>query len=155
VQVQGIQLFEKFSEPKNAIFGLALEFEPIKNLFLEVDGLYRPLHVMSENNSIPGEGVRTNGRFSVLTWEFPVLAKYKWPGRNLRPFVELGPSFRATGNLNGFDPSHYGITGGVGMETHLGKVKISPAVRYNRWQADGKQPGTIPNQAELIVGFSF
>src|SRR2546422_5173769 len=36
-------------------------------------------------------------------------------------------------NPNAYDPSHYGITGGVGAEAHLGKLKVSPAVRYTHW----------------------
>src|SRR2546425_1775402 len=42
----------------------------------EIDGLYRPLHVMGQNISIPGEGVRTNEGFTVLTWEFPESAAF-------------------------------------------------------------------------------
>src|SRR5260370_4098625 len=30
--------------------------------------------------------------------------------RRRAPFVEAGPSFRVDGNLNGYNPSHYGAT---------------------------------------------
>ena len=69
----------------------------------------------------------------MLTWEFPLLAKYRFPTRRLQPLIELGPSFRATGNLNDADPSHFGITAGAGIETSLSRLKIAPVVRFTRW----------------------
>jgi len=156
---QGIPASKSFSQSKSPVIGLVVEFQPRKNLAVEVNGLYRPLHLTDENLiSIPEERVREGqeSTVTVLTWEFPVLAKYKLPVAAVKTFVEVGPSFRATGNLNGKDPSHYGITGGLGAEAHLRKLKISPTVRYTRWEADRwKCCGTIPNQVELIVGFAF
>ena len=38
---------------------------------------------------------------------------------------------------------------------NLGKIRVSSAICYNHWQADSYPSGTIRNQAELIVGFSF
>lgn len=52
----------------------------------------------------------------VVTWEFPVLAKYRFSEGRFRPFIEAGPEFRTTGNLN-FSPSRYGGTAGFGIET--------------------------------------
>jgi len=156
---QGIPASKSFSQSKSPVIGLVVEFQPRKNLAVEVNGLYRPLHLTDENLiSIPEERVREGqeSTVTVLTWEFPILAKYKLPVAAVKTFVEVGPSFRATGNLNGNDPSHYGITGGLGAEAHLRKLKISPTVRYTRWEADRwKCCGTIPNQVELIVGFAF
>ena len=131
-------------ESTHPIFGAAVEFQTLENLFIEVDGLYRPLHVKGDPAG-----------FTVLTWQFPTLLKYKFRGRRLRAFAELGPSFRTTGNDNGYDPSLYGITVGAGVEANLGKVKLAPTLRYIRWRADSKPPGLIPNQVEGIVGVSF
>jgi hypothetical protein len=130
-----------------------LEFDVYKNLAVAANGIYRPLH-----------GVEGSVRFAVLTWEFPVLAKYKFrPSRAMRPFVELGPAFRTDGNFNGPRPSHYGVTGGAGVETRLGKVKISPLVRYTRWAKERAPPSlqspsdrsTFLNQVQCLVAFSF
>jgi hypothetical protein len=43
------------------------------------------------------------------------------------------------------------------MEDHLRALKIAPALRYTHWAADNSPgaTGAIPNQAELLVGFSF
>jgi hypothetical protein len=139
------------------IVGASIEFDILKSLSVEVDGLYRPLH--ARDVSIMPDGSRHEGvRFTVLTWEFPMLAKYRFAFRGLKPFLELGPSVRATGNLQGPSPSHIGITGGAGVETRLGKLKISPTLRYTRWAMDREGAGgsrTIPNRAEILLAFSF
>lgn len=139
------------------IVGASLEFDVLESLSVEVDGLYRPLH--ARDAIIRPDGSRHDGvRFTVLTWEFPLLAKYRFALRGLKPFLELGPSLRAAGNLNDANPSHCGITGGAGVEVRLGKLKISPALRYTRWAKDASpQDGlrTIPNRAEILVAFSL
>lgn len=53
------------------------------------------------------------------------------------PFLEAGPSFRAAGNLNGYNPSHFGVTAGGGAEIRKGAVLLSTALRYTRWAKDG------------------
>jgi hypothetical protein len=41
----------------------------------------------------------------------------------------------------------------MGLQTRLGKLKVSPETRYTRWQRDGQDTGT--DQVELLVGFAF
>jgi hypothetical protein len=92
----------------------------------------------------------------VITWEFPVLAKYRFAVAVARPFLEAGPSLRTTGNLNSANPSHYGFTGGVGIETHWKNVNIAPVIRYTRWAPESHVADVkaVANQLELLVGFS-
>jgi len=130
------------------------------HLSVEADALYRPLNYTFA-------GVNPNGTLNsvspatVVTWEFPVLAKYSFPMRIAKPFLVLGPSFRAAGNLNQASPSNHGFTAGAGMEAHLvGKLKAAPVVRYTRWAADGNFAGGIGpvfirDQVEILVGLSF
>lgn len=73
--------------------------------------------------------------FRVETFEFPVLAKYRFGVGKLRLFAEAGPSFRAAGNLN-FYPSHYGASAGVGVEMPWRRLNIALALRYTRWAPD-------------------
>ena len=113
---------------------------------IEVDGLYRRMHT----RGIP------RSSFSVVTWEFPILAKYRFSLLHRRPLVEAGPSFRATGNLNDIHPSHYGFTAGAGVEGQTGRLRIEPAVRYTRWAQDRPLRSDIrtkTDQLELLVGF--
>ena len=123
---------------------------------LEVDTLYKPLH----SSFGQGQG------FTVLSWDFPVLAKYHLAALGRVPFVEAGPSFRAAGNLNGYAPSHFGVTVGAGAEIPKGWVILSTALRYTRWIKDGPPnsslfaggadyPRTNVNAAELIGGIGF
>jgi hypothetical protein len=133
--------------------GATLEARLVRDFFLEVDGIYHPLHFRE-----PEFGSFVHQ--AVLTWEVPVLFKYKFRARRLRPIIEGGPAFRATGNLNGSQPSTYGAAGGLGVETALRRLKISPEVRYTRWARDAHpndafRPQTLPNRVELLVGFSF
>lgn len=157
--LQGIPASRSFSESRSRVVGVMVGFEPLKNLFIEVSGLYRPLHLTDENLiSIPEEGTRPGQKLTVtvLTWEFPLLAKFKLRATGVRPFVELGPSFRATGNLNAKNPSHYGVAGGVGAEMSRRKMRISPTLRYTRWATDQNLgTRTNRNQLEVLIGLSF
>jgi len=65
---------------------------------------------------------RTGTEFS---WEFPVLGKYQIFASKMNPFIEAGPSFRPAENRE-----LIGVTAGVGVETHMRGLNVSPAVRY-------------------------
>ncbi len=94
---------------------------------------------------------------TVVTWEFPLSAKYTIPVRTLRPFIEVGPSFRSSGNLNGTAPSSYGGTAGLGVKGRVWKLQVGPALRYTHWASDKPlyAPQTKRNQVEVLVGVSF
>ena len=120
-------------------------------LSVEADGIYKPLR-----SSFGGAG-----HYSVITWDFPVLAKYQWTKSPWTPFIEAGPSFRLAGNLN--NPSHYGVTAVAGMERRVGSLRITPTLRYTRWAVDpplyysysGGNERTSANVVEVLFGISF
>lgn len=127
--------------------GLMTELTISRDLSVEVNGLYRRLHF-------------ENAPEVVVTWEIPVLAKYTFAQAPLRPFLEAGPSFRVTGNLNYTDPAHFGTSAGAGMEARWRRLRITPTLRYTRWAKDGQvraasQTFTKRDQVELLFGFSF
>ncbi len=93
-------------ESNSLIAGASIEMGLAKHLAIEVDGMYRPLHATDVPVDLYPEG-RTV-RFATLTWEFPTLLKYRFSTPKARPFVELGPSFRAMGNVEITPPSLYG-----------------------------------------------
>jgi hypothetical protein len=145
-----------YSSSKDYIAGAMLEYRFTPHWSVEADGLFRTLHGVSA-------AVLANGSLNsvspspVITWEFPVLAKYRFAARKWTPLVELGPSFRTAGNLNEANPSHAGVTAGVGMELHAGKLAIAPTLRYTRWAEDTVilgNPKSAPNQVELLAEFS-
>lgn len=149
--------FDRFySSSKDWTLGASVEFHLPRNLSVEVEGLYRKLHFVTAGVE-PGGSLNSVSPSPVITWEFPVLAKYRFHWRGVQPFVEAGPSFRTVGNLNGTNPSHYGGAAGIGVEVHVGILNISPLLRYTRWAADSiqlAQPSSNPNQMELLLEVS-
>jgi hypothetical protein len=139
--------------------GLTAELNLAGNVSVEVDAIYKPLRAGSDSPNVQTP-------FSVLTWQIPVLAKYRWTRPGWTPFAETGPTLRVAGNLNGYNPSHYGITAGAGIEARTHGIRLSPALRYTRWATDASPyrlpPGghfdysrTNSNAVELVVGVSF
>ena len=148
-----------YSTPKRWIAGGIVEVRLPLHLSVEVDGLYHELEFTNafiEPNGTPN----SVSPAAVVTWEFPLLAKYRFSLPILKPFVEAGPSFRTAGNLNSTSPSSHGFTAGAGVEAHASKLRIAPQVRYTRWARDRSSPysfapSTVPDQAEFLVSFSF
>lgn len=146
-----------YSTLKDYIIGPTIDVRlPWGGLSVEFDALYRPMNLtmatVQSDGSLLGVSPAT-----VVTWQFPALLKYTFRSRALNPFIETGPSFRASGNLNGASPSIYGATAGVGMEAHLGKLRIGPLVRYTHWAADADHTSVRSkrNQIELLLGLAF
>ena len=154
--------FQRTDEEQGYIAGLALEWELSRRVSIEANGLYRPPRAHTYFPvDVPGLPRSEVGfEFTVLTWQFPILAKYRWlPESRIRPVFEAGPSLRAAGNLNGYNPSRYGFTAGGGIEIGYKATKISPVLRYTRWARDpaGAVPSarTTPNQVELLFSITF
>ncbi len=143
-----------YSDSERYIVGGMFELQFPKDWSIEVDGLFHPLRF--EFGTILPNGTLIGGSPSpVITWEFPVLAKYRFRWGAWSPFLEAGPSFRTAGNLNGSNPSHYGLAAGAGAETRLGRFRIAPEVRYIRWAEDRNSlgPFTSSDQVELLTSF--
>jgi Outer membrane protein beta-barrel domain len=149
---------DKIAERTRYLAGPTAQMNLMPNISVEVDAIYNPLRA----DQVAG----LQERFSVITWQFPVLAKYRWTREMWAPFAEVGPSFRLAGNLNGYDPSHYGITFGGGLEMRTHGVRLFPALRYTRWVQDpltNRNPAGVQadysrtnvNAVELVIGVSF
>jgi hypothetical protein len=123
-----------FLNPKITVVGATIEYRLPWNLSVEADGLFRELHMTLE-------GVETNGTLNsvspapVVTWEFPMLGKYRFHWSRFDSFVEAGPAFCTTGNLNAY-PSHDGVAAGVGVDLYWRVFDIAPVLRYTRWAHD-------------------
>jgi len=126
--------------------GVLLEWHFLQRLSLEANGLYRAIHFHE---------TQVGPRDTVLTWEMPVLLKYSFKSATrLHPFVEGGPAFRATGNVNS-NPSHAGVSAGVGLGIHFRFLDLAPRVRYTRWRADPDFfTFTKSDQLEILVDFT-
>lgn len=156
-----------YSAPKRWIAGGMIELRLPLHLAVEVDGLYHELEYIMSASVAANGAVRGGSPGPVVTWEVPVLAKYRFPSLSAispmgNPFVEVGPSFRASYNLNSTSPSNHGVTVGVGMEAHAWRLRIAPQIRYTRWARDRFVPplapfsvNTVPDQTALLVMISF
>jgi hypothetical protein len=145
-----------WSQSKDWMAGAMIELRFRPAFSVEVDGMYRTLHMTWA--SVLSDGTLNSVSPSpVVTWEFPVLAKYRFNWEGVKPFVEAGPSFRTTGNLN-FNPSHLGASAGLGVEARWRGLNVAPRLRYTRWAPDlgayGSSGTSQLNQVELLVAFS-
>jgi len=136
----GLTTFDLFSDSHSFIAGFSAEVEIHSGLSLEVNALHRNLNLQSRF-LLPDGSPLQNSSSTVTTWEYPILLKYRLPMVwAIHPFLEAGPSFRTRDNPAPTQPSQFGGTIGTGMEFRVGSVRISPAIRYTRWQYDGDYP---------------
>lgn len=152
-----------YSDAKDYIIGPFAELRLPFGFGVEADALYRPLSFATQTT-----GFSSSTRFS--TWEFPILAKYRFKFPIARPYIDAGPSFRTTTD-NTQLLSNHGIAVGGGVDIKALFLHVSPEIRYTRWGRDSSN-GSIPagsgrlsfgpgyaqsnvNQVEFLVGISF
>jgi hypothetical protein len=131
-------------------------------LSVEADALYRPMDLKVTQTTSHGTLVlpySTTLLSRIDVWEFPILAKYRLPLPLMKPYIEAGPSFRATGASLAQHMSGAGVSAGVGIETHIGPLQIAPEVRYTHWGSDGAynvpyHAAPYPNQIEFLAGLA-
>jgi hypothetical protein len=153
------QIIHTFSESNEYIVGAMIELHLPLGLSVEADGLYHPLNFASENLASALGVFRSVTNIS--SWEFPIVGKFRLPFPIVKPYAELGPTFRHVGgNLTYF--SNTGLTAGIGVEVKLGRVRVGPEIRYTRWGGDappGQGVGFLApsnvNQGVFLIGISF
>jgi hypothetical protein len=137
-------------------------------LAVEADALYRPLNVVGFSETAPPlQPVQVYSRFggNYGSWEFPILAKYRFSFPVVKPYLEAGPSFRAGSAPPLSRLASDGVTVGTGVDLHLLFLHISPEIRYTRWASDSPTSPGSPlavtyvlsnqNQVEFLVGLTF
>ena len=150
-------------------------------LGVEVDILYRHFRYSSSSGISGIASNLTNIDTTSGAWEFPVLAKYRFKGKIVHPFVDAGVAWdklsgltqtvtRTVGSITGStttsNPAElangttrgYVIGGGVDVKALV--IHITPEVRFTRWGAKQFIDPTglfnsKQNQAEILVGFTF
>lgn len=152
-----------YSDAKDYIIGPFAELRLPFGFGVEADALFRPLSF-----AIQAPGFSSSTRFS--TWEFPILAKYRFKAPIARPYIDAGPVFRTTTENTQFLSNH-GFAAGGGIDIKLLFLHLSPEIRYIRWGSDSSN-ASIPagtgtasfgtdyahsnlNQVEFLVGISF
>jgi hypothetical protein len=157
-----------YSTPYRWMAGGTAEARLPFHLSVEVDGIF---HELEFSTQVLGNGLKPYlVPAHVVTWEFPILVKYRFPlpaqfstWSRVKPFIDAGPAFRSAGNLSWTSPSNDGVAAGLGVEVHLWKLKIASQFRYLRWARDQNireeeqhfVPSTVVDQVEFLTAISF
>ena len=168
-----------FTKTKRYTIGPTVEFHLPARISIEIDALYKRF-------AFDGQSVTADGSIVTATrgnsWEFPVLVKLElFPGP-VRPFVDAGASIRhltgikqvqqivSAGTLSVVELSNppefnkatdIGLAFGAGIALKLGRVRISPELRYTRWGSENlRHPvsallHTNRNEGDVLIGFTF
>jgi opacity protein-like surface antigen len=145
-------------------FGLGVEF----------DILYRRFDY---NGSGTLAGVVTSSSATGNAWEFPLLAKYRFPMKMVHPYVDAGVAWDTLSGLkqaitrnslttSTSSPAELNTTAtrgfvmGAGLSVKVLVIHVSPEIRFTRWGAQHFiDPGGLlhsnVNQGEFLVGITF
>lgn len=146
------------STPQRWIAGATIEARLPLHLSVEADGLYHALQFRTgfQTGQAPPQLFADQ---HAITWELPVLLKYRLQFPLVKPFIEAGPAFRYSYSLSHTNPSNHGFAAGLGIEAHLWKLKIAPQFRYLRWARDQNVPmfglTTVTDQVEFLTAITF
>ncbi len=159
------QNFSFATNPKKYVIGPSIELRLPFGLGIEFDALHRSVEYA-------GSVAATTANASASSWEFPLLAKYRFPTKVVRPFVDAGFSFATLTGLKHTITTATGISApiggsqdvkgfvlGGGVDIHL-LLHFSPEIRYTHW---GSSQFVDPvnmvrgsqNQAEFLLGVTF
>ncbi len=150
-----------YSASHEYMFGAMLELHLPLGFSVEADALYHPLDLTQTTAAGP---VTSKNSQTIQSVEFPILAKYHFlPLPLVKPYVEAGPSFRATFLTFGNSLSKTGVTIGAGVELKLARLRLEPELRYIHWGTDASSTSQFfaspaasnLNQVEFLVGFAF
>lgn len=184
----GVPLTEFFSGSGTATFpyssitnrylvGPTVELRLPFGVGVEFDALYRHYSYSS-----PGVTPNPSNQFPGLeqvsdsAWEFPLMAKYRFPVKIVKPYIDAGVAWNTVSGLNVLycfincfsaspPPSlrHSTVTGfvaGTGIEIHVLFLHISPEIRYTHWRSQQFQSpnggfSSSQNQAEFLLGITY
>ncbi len=171
-----------FSQTKRLTVGPTVELRLPFRLGVEFDALYKRLNYDRNANLVDALSLAaTTGN----AWEFPLLLKYGLTPGPIKPYVAGGVSFNNLSGLTQFTRTTFfpgsrvtagsgiplelrntfrsGAVVGAGLELHALVLRISPEIRYTRWDrdsfADSCCGGGIfrsnRNQADFLLGITF
>jgi hypothetical protein len=149
---------------------------------IEVDALYHRNGYLIGYGNFAGSIIESERANS---WEFPMLFKYKLAVPKVKPFVEVGLAPRTisgTISESGFDVdimtdqrtpfsavaktnwnSSFGIVTGGGVQFGMGRLRLSPEVRYTHWTStpingtfgDGPSYRGTQEQVDVLIGIGW
>jgi hypothetical protein len=134
------------NESQRYIVGPAVELRLPLGIAVEFDALYRPFGYSQQSFSNIAGLKMTRER--AHSWEFPLIAKYRFRETGLHPFLGLGyePRIVSGTDVSSFNPSvspfstaptAYSTTHGLvvsgGIDFGARRLRISPELRYVHW----------------------
>ncbi len=161
------------------VIGPTIELQLPVGFSVEFDALYRHYHYLTPGFRTSPPVIQLSDGEEMVSggaWEFPLLAKYRFPSKVVRPYVDAGIAWDTVSGLSalvcalncGYPPTPpslrnstvTGAVAGVGTEIRFGFLRFSPEIRYTHWGARHfVSPvgglSSIPNQVELLLGISF
>ena len=175
------QNFTSFTTTNRYIVGVTGELRLPFGLGVEADILYRHFSYGWLGGTSGLTTVSTTMDTTSGAWEFPILAKYRFKGKIVRPFVDAGVAWDKLSGLTQTvkrvvasvssststsnppelaNNTTIGYVMGGGVDVKVLMIHISPEVRLTRWGAQHfiDTTGLInskQNQAEFLVGFTF
>jgi hypothetical protein len=177
--VQGDQT-SYFTSTHRYIIGPTAQVNLPLGFSVEVDALYKRLGFQYQQNTVDGT---VTAQTVANSWEFPLLVKWAFLPGPIRPFVDAGASFRHITGVDQFrqtllviggqtnsstsNPAELnkstdaGFVFGGGLEFKLGKLRITPELRYTRWGGEVfRDPvnallQTNRNQGDFLLGITF
>ena len=164
-----------FKSDSTYVIGPQFELRLPAGFAIEFDALYTDLKLKPTSVAATALGLNV---FDADSWEFPLLGKKKFGKGVLRPFVDVGASFRRLTNIktignfiagsgastNASDYSGRNSTGfviGGGLELRALFIHLSPEIRFTRWNTKSLGEGIRnvfqlnESQAQVLIGISF
>ena len=168
------QQFAFNSATNRYIVGPTAELHLPFGLGVEFDILYRRFNY---NGSGTLAGVVTSNSATGNAWEFPLLAKYRFPMKMVHPYVDAGVAWDTLSGLkqaitrnaittSTSSPAELnttatrGLVMGAGLSVKVLLVHVSPEIRFTRWGAqhfidpNGLLHSNL-NQGEFLLGITF
>jgi hypothetical protein len=169
-------------ESKRYVVGPMVELGLPLGFAVEFDALYHRHGYQISSGNFFGS---SNERERANSWEFPMLLKYKLPVFKVKPFVEVGAAPRrisgtisvsgssldtatgkytlSSGSLRTAWSSTFGVVTGGGIQFGLGRLRLSPEVRYTHWTntpidvtfADGPSFRSTQEQLDVLIGIGW
>ena len=166
-----------FTNTKRYLVGPTVEFHFPARFSIEVDALYKRVGYQYE-----ASGPTVTATTVANTWEFPLMGKFEILPGPVRPFIDFGGSVRHLSGIRQIrqtisgvtlnqveinNPAEFnkrndfGLVFGGGIAFKMGRVRISPEVRYTRWGGENfRDPvnsllRTNRNQGDFMLGITF
>jgi hypothetical protein len=173
-------VLEYSSATRRYTFGPSVEWRLKPRFGLEFDVLYKRMgYVRTENTSVSGVTIHSSFEVKGNSWDFPMMAKYRWWDWRGAPYVAGGFVLRyiRAGRARGLHTVQTaqtttttpidteeavplfvpGAIVALGMEFGRTRIRLVPEFRYSRWRR-ARISGPLhvePNQIEFLLGFLF